>query len=148
MSDSAKKRKLADFVVAWKKQVVKLYAVTKWSRDADIVQKCMVCTVSRLVLGHSSNLPLMKNITAFLMNQNRQFEDVIRGITYARDSLDGARYDPDCLQLNRLINTRVRMTGYEIMTSLRRWTFLPPVPIGVSLPRSGYGERTERLAEY
>lgn len=42
MSDSARKRKLADFVVAWKKQVVKLYAVTKWSRDADIVQKCMV----------------------------------------------------------------------------------------------------------
>ncbi|KAI0273942.1 mediator complex subunit MED14-domain-containing protein [Russula aff. rugulosa BPL654] len=72
MSDSARKRKLADFVVAWKKQVVKLYAVTKWSRDADIVQKCM-------------------NITAFLMNQNRQFEDVIRGLTDARDSLDGAR---------------------------------------------------------
>ena len=43
MSDSARKRKLADFVVFWKKQVVKLYAVTKWSRDADIVQKCMVC---------------------------------------------------------------------------------------------------------
>jgi mediator of RNA polymerase II transcription subunit 14 len=42
MSDSARKRKLADFVVSWKKQVVKLYAVTKWSRDADIVQKCMV----------------------------------------------------------------------------------------------------------
>ncbi|KAN0107393.1 Mediator complex subunit MED14 domain containing protein [Russula decolorans] len=72
MSDSARKRKLADFVVAWKKQVVKLYAVTKWSRDADIVQKCM-------------------NITAFLMNQNRQFEDVIRGLIDARDSLDGAR---------------------------------------------------------
>ncbi|KAI0258685.1 MED14-domain-containing protein [Gloeopeniophorella convolvens] len=72
MSDSARKRKLADFVVAWKKQVVKLYAVTKWSRDADIVQKCM-------------------NITAFLMNQNRQFEDVIQGLTYARDSLDSAR---------------------------------------------------------
>lgn len=43
MSDSARKRKLADFVVSWKKQVVKLYAVTKWSRDSDIVQKCMVC---------------------------------------------------------------------------------------------------------
>ncbi|KAF8256603.1 mediator complex subunit MED14-domain-containing protein [Lactarius quietus] len=72
MSDSARKRKLADFVVAWKKQVVKLYAVTKWSRDADIVQKCM-------------------NITAFLMNQNRQFDDVIHALTSSRDSLDGAR---------------------------------------------------------
>ena len=42
MLDSARKCK-ADFVVAWKKQVVKLYAVTKWSRDAGIVHNCMVC---------------------------------------------------------------------------------------------------------
>ncbi|KAI0068848.1 MED14-domain-containing protein [Artomyces pyxidatus] len=68
MSDSARKRKLADFVVAWKKQIVKLYAVAKWSRDADIVQKCM-------------------NITAFLMNQNRQFEDVIHGLLRNHDLL-------------------------------------------------------------
>jgi hypothetical protein len=54
MSDSARKRKLADFVVAWKKQVVKLYAVTKWSRDADIVQKCMV----RAHLASFSEAPL------------------------------------------------------------------------------------------
>jgi hypothetical protein len=54
MSDSARKRKLADFVVAWKKQVVKLYAVTKWSRDADIVQKCMVRRPP-LVLGGISD---------------------------------------------------------------------------------------------
>jgi mediator of RNA polymerase II transcription subunit 14 len=54
MSDSARKRKLADFVVAWKKQVVKLYAATKWSRDADIVQKCMVRSLSPLH-GRSSD---------------------------------------------------------------------------------------------
>lgn len=42
MSDSARKRTLADWVVKTKKQVVKLYAVVKWSRDADTVQKCMV----------------------------------------------------------------------------------------------------------
>jgi hypothetical protein len=36
----------------------------------------------------------MKNITAFLMNQNRQFEDVTRG-----DSLDGARYNLKTLSL-------------------------------------------------
>jgi mediator of RNA polymerase II transcription subunit 14 len=41
----------------------------------------------------------MKNITAFLMNQNRQFEDVIHGITDARDSLDGARYNLKTLSL-------------------------------------------------
>ncbi|KAG7090906.1 hypothetical protein E1B28_009983 [Marasmius oreades] len=71
-SDSARKRILADWVVKTKKQVVKLYAVAKWARDADTVQKCM-------------------NITAFLMDQNRQFEDAIMGLKYARESLDPAR---------------------------------------------------------
>lgn len=42
MSDVNRKRKLADWVVATKKQVVKLYAVVKWSRDAAAVQKAMV----------------------------------------------------------------------------------------------------------
>jgi mediator of RNA polymerase II transcription subunit 14 len=42
MSDTARKRTLAEWVVKTKKQVVKLYAVVKWARDADTVQKCMV----------------------------------------------------------------------------------------------------------
>jgi mediator of RNA polymerase II transcription subunit 14 len=42
MSDSARKRTLADWVVKIKKQIVKLYAVAKWARDASTVQKCMV----------------------------------------------------------------------------------------------------------
>lgn len=45
MSDAARKRTLADWVVKTKKQIVKLYAVTKWSRDANTVQKCMVSFV-------------------------------------------------------------------------------------------------------
>ncbi len=54
MSDVARKRTLADWVVKTKKQVVKLYAVAKWSRDADVVQKCMVtssmlCSLSPVV---------------------------------------------------------------------------------------------------
>ncbi|KAF8629115.1 hypothetical protein AX17_005701 [Amanita inopinata Kibby_2008] len=72
MSDSARKRTLADWVVKTKKQVVKLYAVAKWARDASTVQKCM-------------------NITAFLLNQSRQFDDVIRSLSFARESLDPAR---------------------------------------------------------
>lgn len=72
MSDSARKRTLADWVVKTKKQVVKLYAVVKWARDASTVQKCM-------------------NITAFLMNQNQQFEDAMDGLNYAKESLDPAR---------------------------------------------------------
>lgn len=51
MSDTARKRQLADWVVNTKKQVVKTYAVAKWARDADTVQKCMVrlrylCTIN------------------------------------------------------------------------------------------------------
>ncbi|KAF8482456.1 MED14-domain-containing protein [Russula ochroleuca] len=104
MSDSARKRKLADFVVAWKKQVVKLYAVTKWSRDADIVQKCM-------------------NITAFLMNQNRQFEDVVRGLTDARDSLDGARLRNHDL----LTSLDVLTTGsYRRLPTMIKKSIIPP----------------------
>ncbi|KAG6920079.1 hypothetical protein DXG01_010147 [Tephrocybe rancida] len=72
MSDSARKRTLADWVVKNKKQVVKLYAVAKWARDAETVQKCM-------------------NITAFLMTQNHQFEGAMEGLKYARESLDPAR---------------------------------------------------------
>jgi hypothetical protein len=45
MSDPARKRTLADWVVRSKKQVVKLYALAKWARDADAVQKCMVCAL-------------------------------------------------------------------------------------------------------
>ena len=61
-----------------------------------------------LLHGSTSNLPPMKNITAFLMNQNRQFEDVVRGLTDARDSLDGARYDLNYPRLDRLISTHTR----------------------------------------
>ncbi|KAG6821038.1 hypothetical protein H0H93_007928 [Arthromyces matolae] len=61
MSDSARKRILADWVVKTKKQAVKLYAVVKWSRDAETVQKCM-------------------NITAFLMTQNHQFEGALEAL--------------------------------------------------------------------
>ncbi|KAF8995450.1 mediator complex subunit MED14-domain-containing protein [Cyathus striatus] len=71
-SDMNRKRYLADWVVKTKKQIVKLYAIAKWSRDADTVQKCM-------------------NITAFLMTQNQQFQDAISLINYGRDSLDSAR---------------------------------------------------------
>ena len=46
MSDAARKRTLADWVVKTKKQVVKLYAIVKWSRDAGVVQKAMVLTLA------------------------------------------------------------------------------------------------------
>jgi mediator of RNA polymerase II transcription subunit 14 len=45
MSDPARKRTLADWVVKSKKQVVKLYAIAKWARDAEAVQKCMVRSI-------------------------------------------------------------------------------------------------------
>jgi mediator of RNA polymerase II transcription subunit 14 len=46
MSDAARKRVVADWVVNSKKQAVKLYAVAKWARDADAVRKSIVCCVS------------------------------------------------------------------------------------------------------
>jgi mediator of RNA polymerase II transcription subunit 14 len=79
----------------------------------------------------------MKNITGFLMDQNRQFDDAIRGLTYARDSLDGARYNPHRFHLNKLIYA---FSGYETMTFSLLWMFLPPVPTGVSPSLSKYGE--------
>jgi hypothetical protein len=42
MSDPQRKRTIAEWVVKTKKQVVKLYAVVRWSRDAGVVQKAMV----------------------------------------------------------------------------------------------------------
>ena len=140
MSDSARKRKLADFVVAWKKQVVKLYAVAKWSRDADIVQKCMVRRPPTPFLV-ACLTHFRQNITAFLMNQNRQFDDVIHGLTYARDSLDGARcvalslqakHAPICVLMDNRLRNHDLLTSLDVLTTgsyrrlpttIRVWTF-------------------------
>ncbi|KAJ7078861.1 mediator complex subunit MED14-domain-containing protein [Mycena belliarum] len=107
MSDSARKRTLAEWVVKTKKQVVKLYAVVKWSRDADTVQKCM-------------------NITAFLMNQNQQFEDSMRGLTYAKESLDPARLRNHDL----LTSLDVLTTGsYQGLPTGIKKMIIPPPPL-------------------
>ncbi|KAG1750599.1 mediator complex subunit MED14-domain-containing protein [Suillus paluster] len=107
MSDSARKRTLADWVVKTKKQVVKLYAITKWARDAETVQKCM-------------------NITAFLMNQNQQFEDVMRGLTYAKESLDPARLRNHDL----LTSLDVLTTGtYQRLPSGIKKSIVPITPL-------------------
>ncbi|KAG6898141.1 hypothetical protein C0992_004857 [Termitomyces sp. T32_za158] len=101
MSDSARKRTLADWVVKTKKQVVKLYAVTKWARDAETVQKCM-------------------NITAFFMTQNHQFEGAMEGLKYARESLDPAR--SIILQVSvaneYLTTANIRLRNHDLLTSL------------------------------
>lgn len=61
MSDTARKRTLADWVVKTKKQVVKLYAIVKWSRDADTVQKCMVNIFFDIVLYQT----LLKTVSEY-----------------------------------------------------------------------------------
>ncbi|ESK91030.1 hypothetical protein Moror_16335 [Moniliophthora roreri MCA 2997] len=106
-SDTARKRMLADWVVKTKKQIVKLYAIAKWSRDADTVQKCM-------------------NITAFLMDQNRQFEDAIVGLNYARESLDPARLRNHDL----LTSLDVLTTGsYRRLPTAIKKSIIPPTPL-------------------
>jgi len=74
-----------------------------------------------LVLRDTYNLHPMKNITAFLMNQNRQFDDVVRELTYVRDSLDGARYILIILfclwtHMDPLLYCRLR--NHDLLTSL------------------------------
>ncbi|KAI6036221.1 mediator complex subunit MED14-domain-containing protein [Pisolithus microcarpus] len=107
MSDAARKRTLADWVVKTKKQIVKLYAVMKWARDADTVQTCM-------------------NITAFLMNQNQQFLDVIDRLTYAKESLDLAR-----LRNHDLLTSLDVLTSgtYQRLPSAIKKPFIPPRPL-------------------
>ncbi|KAH9894934.1 MED14-domain-containing protein [Cubamyces lactineus] len=107
MSDAARKRSVADWVVKIKRQVVKLYAIAKWSRDASVVQKAM-------------------NITAFLMDQNRQFEDAVMGLKYGRDSLDPARLRNHDL----LTSLDVLTTGtYRRLPTCIKEFFIRPSPL-------------------
>jgi mediator of RNA polymerase II transcription subunit 14 len=55
------------------------------------------------------------------MNQNRQFDDAIHGLTLARDSLDGARYDAGLLSVNHThisVRTDSRLRNHDLLTSL------------------------------
>ncbi|TFK53984.1 MED14-domain-containing protein [Heliocybe sulcata] len=107
MSDTARKRTLADWVVKTKKQVVKLYAVAKWSRNADTVQKAM-------------------NITAFLMNQNQQILDTTVSLTQAKDNLDPARLRNHDL----LTSLDVLTTGsYRRLPSAIKKLIIAPTPL-------------------
>ncbi|KAJ3517642.1 hypothetical protein NLJ89_g378 [Agrocybe chaxingu] len=107
MSDTARKRVLADWVVKTKKQVVKLYAVAKWSRDADTTQKCM-------------------NITAFLMTQNQQFEDTIGSLARTKEALDPARLRNHDL----LTSLDVLTTGsYLRLPTCIKKLAIPPTPL-------------------
>ncbi|KAI5116984.1 hypothetical protein M0805_001593 [Coniferiporia weirii] len=107
MSDAARKRTIADWVVKTKKQVVKLYAIMRWSRDASDVQKAM-------------------NITAFLMEQNRQFEEAVNAITFAKESLAPARLRNHDL----LTSLDVLTTGsYLRLPSQIKKFFITPAPL-------------------
>ncbi|OBZ68191.1 Mediator of RNA polymerase II transcription subunit 14 [Grifola frondosa] len=107
MSDSARKRTLADWVVKTKRQVVKLYAVVKWARDADVVQKAM-------------------NVTAFLMDQNEQFEQAMNGLKFARDGLDPARLrNHDLLTSLDVLTTH----SYRRLPTCIKKVVIPPTPL-------------------
>ncbi|KAK0212615.1 mediator complex subunit MED14-domain-containing protein [Desarmillaria ectypa] len=102
MSDSARKRTMADWVVKTKKQVVKLYAVTKWARDAGT------------------------NITAFLMNQNQQFADVLGSLEAIRDAMAPARLRNHDL----LTSLDVLTTGsYRRLPTIIKKSIIPPRPL-------------------
>lgn len=100
MSDSARKRVLADWVVKTKKQIVKLYAVVKWSRDAQTIQKCMV---NDFLSSYAAHPKFLQNIIAFLLAQNQQFEHVVNSLKNAKELLDPARYEVKSENAQRLI---------------------------------------------
>lgn len=58
-----------------------------------------------------------QNITAFLMTQNHQFEESIRGLNYAKESLDPARFISSLSNFDRL-NIFCRLRNHDLLTSL------------------------------
>lgn len=90
MSDAVRKRTLADWVVKTKKQVVKLYAVTKWSRDAETIQKCMVRVAE--CFAHFVAYLCSQNITSFLGAHHRQLDLATNFLLQLRDELGRLRY--------------------------------------------------------
>ena len=71
------------------------------------------------------------------MNQNRQFEDVIEGLKYAKSSLDPARFET-CLIRHAACFMIPYLPGCEIMTFLRLWTYLRRDRIGGYLLESRF----------
>lgn len=63
---------------------------------------------------------MSQNITAFLMNQNQQFEDAMHGLNYARESLDPARYVARHLlePTGKPTITISRLRNHDLLTSL------------------------------
>ncbi|EJD03366.1 MED14-domain-containing protein [Fomitiporia mediterranea MF3/22] len=123
MSDAARKRNIADWVVKTKKQVVKLYAVMRWSRDAGDVQKAM-------------------NITAFLLEQNRQFEESHQAVRNVKESLAPARLRNHDL----LTSLDVLTTGsYLRLPSQIKKFFITPPPLSNNEARKTLADMEERI---
>ncbi|KAI5889043.1 mediator complex, subunit MED14 [Schizophyllum commune H4-8] len=107
MSDVARKRTLADFVVATKKQVVKLYAIAKWAREAETVQKCL-------------------NLVGFLMNQKYEIDSAIGRLHQIHDELNPERLGNHDL----LTSLDVLTTGtYQRLPTIIKKSVIPVKPL-------------------
>lgn len=136
MPDIQRKRTLAEWVVKTKKQVVKLYAVVKWSRDAAVVQKAMASLGTRL---WCCLLTVQQNLVAFLMDQNKQFDEAIRHLQFARDTLDGGRARNHDL----LTSLDVLTTGsYRRLPSVIKVRFVHVSPCALADGRTESGNPT------
>jgi len=62
-------------------------------------------------------MTFVQNITAFLMTQNHQFEESIRGLNYAKESLDPARFTSSLSKCD-LLNILCRLRNHDLLTSL------------------------------
>ncbi|KAH7102870.1 MED14-domain-containing protein [Auriculariales sp. MPI-PUGE-AT-0066] len=101
-----RKRQICSFVIQAKRQIVKLLAIVKWARDAHDVQKSM-------------------NITAFLMDQNQQFTQVVGAIDAVREGLKATRLRNHDI----LTSLDVLSTGtYQRLPRALKDPFIPPAP--------------------
>lgn len=119
-SDAARKRMLADFVVKHKKQVVKLYAVVKWAKDARDIQLCMVkCSNSKVMDAWNAYLFIIsQNIVSFLLEVNNQFHQVTDALETIKLSLAAAKSVSLLYPRTDDTSPLCRLRNHDLLTSL------------------------------
>ncbi|KAL7409275.1 mediator complex subunit MED14-domain-containing protein [Mrakia frigida] len=107
LHESARAAQIFQFSLYSRRQVVKLLALVRWSKESEVVAKCM-------------------NINAFLTRQNKQFDEAIEQLTVLRTGLDGTRLrNPDLLTALDVLTTGT----YQRLPQRFQTDFLPPSPL-------------------
>lgn len=94
-----RKRKIVDYVLQTRRQILKLLVLVRWSAEADNVAKCMVRTPISLSrglgvatwIGTVLSSRTSQNIIGFLARQNFEFDRAVESLTEVKTMLAGAR---------------------------------------------------------